>query len=231
MLKKIKHFIKKLTLFDKLLAGLVIVGVVIFAYIFFRKSSYITVTLKVGQDSIFYSIYAPKTLTNTGTAPSLEEIFYKGMKEKDGIGRTTAEVLDTNSYYLQPDRVSIYLKAKLAVVYNRSNNQYLYKGAPVLIGSKISLNLDDVSVDALVTGIDGATNPTVRKTLNIAAELLYPNSTYLETSGVNAYVANGINVGDKAHDSQGNTIIEVLAKTVKPADKTTTTADGRVLVS
>lgn len=230
MFKKIKNFIKKLTLFDRILIGLAVLGVFLFAYIFFRKSSNITVTLKVGQDSIFYSAWAPQSFDTSGMTPSLQRLFHKGMREKDGLGRVSAEVLDVNSYYLISTRVSLYLKAKLRVVYSRANNQYSYKGTPVLVGSKIKLYLDDILVDALVTGIDGKEDPREKKTLIVEAEVREENSTFLETSGTKEYVADAIKVGDEERDSQGDTVIKILNKRVEPAKKVTTSADGRVFV-
>lgn len=230
MLKKIKSLIEKLTLFDKLLIGLAILGVFLFAYLFFRKSSHITVTIKVGQDSIIYSTWAPKSNDVSGVTPYLQRLFHKGMKEKDGLGRTSAEVLDVNSYYLIPTRISLYLKTKLRVVYNRSNGQYSYKGTTVAVGSGLRLYLGDVLVWGLVTGIEGKENPGEKNTLIVEAQVREESGVYLETAGTKEYVADAIKVGDEEKDSQGNTVIKVLGKRVEPAKKVTTSADGRVLV-
>lgn len=230
MRKKIKNFVKKLTLFDKLLIGLAILGTVLFSYFFFRKSSYITVTIKVGRDSIIYSTWAPQSNDTAGVTPFLLQFFHKGMTEKDGLGRVRAEVLDVNSYYLIPSRVSLYLKTKLKVVYSRSNDQYSYKGAPVAVGSGIQLYLDNILIRGLVTGIDGKENLGEKKTLTLEAWVMEESGTYLETSGAREYVADAIKVGDEAKDSQGNVVIKVLGKRVEPAKKVTTSADSRVFV-
>lgn len=230
MFKKLKVIYKKLALFDKLLITFAILGITIFAVIFFRKSSYLTVTLRVGQENIYYSYWSPNNADTSGVAPSVDNFFYKGMTEKDGFGRSMAEVLDINSYRLVSSRSTLFLKTRLRTTYSRSNNQYSYKGTPVLVGSKISLYLDNVSVDALVVEIDGMGDSIEKKSLIVEGQIIDQNSTYLGTSGVNAYVADAIHLGDTVKDLQGNTMIKILSKVVKPATKTVATSDGRVLV-
>lgn len=223
MLKKVKFLIKKLTLFDKIVIALVIFGVFIFAYIFFRKSSYITVTLKVGEDNIYYPY-------GTSTTPYIAQVFYKGMQEKDGFGRIQAEVLDVSSYMLRSNATTVYLKTKLKTTYSRSNNQHLYKGTPVLIGSQLSLYLTNVSIDALVTNIEGNISDNAKKILLAEAVLLDQNMTFLETAGVFPFISDAIKIGDVQLDSQNSIVIKVLDKVVKPAVKTVTNASGQVFV-
>lgn len=231
MLKRAKTLLKKLTLFDKILILAALFGVFAFAIIFFRKSSYLTVTLRVGQESIYYSYWAPNSADTSGISSSIDKFFYKGMSEKDGFGRVMAEVLDINSYKLVSSRSTLFLKTKLKTTYSRSNNQYSYKGTPVLIGSKITLYLDNVSVDAVVVDIDGAEDASQKKSLIIDGQIINQNQTYLETSGVDSYVADAIHVGDTVRDLQGNEVIKILSKTVRPATKTVTTSDGRIFLN
>lgn len=221
MFRKINLLAKKLTLFDKIIIALVILGVIIFAYIFFRKTSYITVTLKVGEDNIYYPF-------GNSTAPYMQQLFYTGMKEKDGFGGVQAEVLNVKSYMLSPNNATVYLLAKLKTTYTKSNDQHSYKGTPVLVGSQLSLYLDGVSIDALVTNIDEKNNILNKKTIIAEAKMINQNSTFLETTGIDQFIADAINVGDTEVDSQNEIAIKVLKKTVKPAIKTVVNSSGRV---
>lgn len=228
---KIKGIYSKSTLFDRLLVVMFLFAVLLFSYIFLRKSQYITVTAKVGQDNVYYSIYAPLTNINSSGVPAwFRNSFYKGMQEKNGLGMVQAEVLDINAYYNSMQRFSLYLKINLKTTFNRSTNQYTYKGTPVVIGSKLKLYMDNVLVDALITGIDGVPDTRERKTIIVDTRMLDQNATYLETSGVDSYYDTAVNVGDEVKDVQGNTIVKVLEKKVVPAKKIVTTSSGGVFV-
>ena len=91
-----------------------------FAFLFFRKATYLTVTVKVGSDSIFSPGGVP--------TPWFNQYFYTGMSEKDGFGRKTAEVLYMRSYDTSSSIKAVYLTVKLNTVYSRGSNQYTYKG-------------------------------------------------------------------------------------------------------
>lgn len=221
MFRKINSLTKKLTLFDKIAIALVILGIIIFAYIFFRKTSYITVTLKVGEDNIYYPF-------GNSTTPYMQHLFYTGMKEKDGFGRLQAEVLNVKSYMLTPNNATVYLQTKLKTTYTKSSDQYSYKGTPVLVGSQLTLYLDSVSIDALVTNVDGKNNNVVKKTIVAEGKMINQNSTFLETNGIDQYIADAINVGDVEVDSQNEVVIKVLEKTVKPSTKTVVDSYGHV---
>lgn len=221
MFRKINLLAKKLTLFDKIVIALVILGVIIFAYIFFRKTSYITVTLKVGEDNIYYPF-------GTSTTPYMQNLFYAGMKEKDGFGRIQAEVLNVKSYMLTPNNATVYLQTKLKTTYTKSNDQHSYKGTPVLVGSQLTLYLDSVSIDALVTSVGGKSNNIVKKTIIAEGKMINQNSTFLETNGIDQYIADTITVGDMEVDSQNEVAVKVLEKIVKPSTKTVVDSYGHV---
>lgn len=231
MLPKIKKIFNRLTLFDKLLIATALAGIVVFALFFFRKPSYLTVTIKAGPDSVYYNMWATQSVDTSGASASLIQSFYKGMEEKDGFGRTMAELIDINSYYIIPSRLTLYLKTKLMTTYSRSNNQYTYKGTPVLVGSKITLELGTVTVDGVITDIEGINTNTVSKKIIVDSQLINQNSTYLGTSGNEQFLADAIHVGDLAKDSQGNVVVKVIKKTVVPAQKTITTSDGKVFIT
>lgn len=229
--KNLKRLYKKLTLFDQILAGIGISGFFLFAYIFLRQSAHVTVTLKVGQEDVYYSIYAPSANFNSSGIPAwFKSSFHPGIKEKNGLGTTQAEVLDVNSYYTGQSRLSLYLKTKLRVTYNRSTNQYTYKGTPVVVGSKIKLYLDNILVNTLVTEMDGVPDTREKHTVTVETRIFDENQTYLETAGTKAFLADAINIGDEVKDSQGNVAIKIIAKRVEPAKKVTTLSNGSLTV-
>lgn len=220
---KLKQVYKKLTLFDQILAGIAVFGILFFAYTFSRHASFVTITLKVGADNTYYSIFGP------GIPTWYDNFFYKGMSEKNGLGTVQAEVLDINSFYKWPQTLSVYAKVRLRVTYNRASDQFTYKGTPVVIGSRLKLYLNNVLVEGLITGVDGVKDPREKKTLIAETRIIDHNSTFLESSGTDQFLADTLNVGDEIKDLQGNTVIKIISKRVEPAKKVTTASDGSLL--
>ena len=221
-MRKGLDIIKKFTTFDKILILLVIFGVVLFGYTFLRKSTYITVTVKVGEDNVLWTHWSRSWFS---------QLFQNGMQEKDGLGRVNAQVKSVRSYDIWPSQKAVYLTIELKTVYSRSTDQYTYKGLAVLIGSPIKLYLDRVFVEGLVTHIDGVKDPREKKAIIAEAQLREESPTFSETSGIKQYLADALSIGQKIYDDQGNIIIEVLDIKVEDAKRLTTTSDGRTLVS
>lgn len=204
------------------LITLCLLGIIFFLYVLFRKESYITITIKVGSDHVNWS---------GGTISQwFSQLFYVGMKEKDGLGRTTAEILNIRSYDTSTNLRAVYANVKLKAIYNRASNQYIFRGKPVLIGSTIRLYLDRLLVDGLVTHFEGVKDTREKHTLIAEAQIRDETTVYPETSGTKDYVADALKVGEKITDLQGNTVIEILQKRVEDAKRVVVTNDGRVLI-
>lgn len=214
--------LKKLALFDRIVIALGIVGVVFFAYIFFRKASYLTVVVKVGEDDI--------QLDSMGTRAWFSQLFYAGMQEKDGLGITRAEVLRVHSYNVSPNRKALYLTIKIRSVYNRSSGQYAFKGFPVLVGSTMRLYLNKLLVDGLVTNVEGIIDPRTKKSLIVETQILDESPVFPETYGVKEHIANALHVNDKVNDSLGNTIVTIVDKKVENAKKVVSTSNGQLVL-
>jgi len=220
-LKYLKTKTKSFKVFDWVLIVFGLVAVVIFAILFFRKSTYITATVSVGEDSVVWNTMGPKYW--------FADSFHKGQVEKDGLGRIQAQVLNIYSYDKTPTNKTVYLDVKLNTVYNRATNTYTYKGSPVLVGSTIKLNLDNVYAEGLVTEVQGFPDHSVKQNIIVEAQLMEDDSVFLGTLGVKGYLADAIQVGDTVKDNHGSEMIKVLSKTVIPAKITVTTSDGRVI--
>lgn len=199
------------------------VAILIFlAFLFFRKPSTLIATIKVNEDNIAW--------WNMGTRSWFAQMFYPGMKEKDGLGKATAEVLSIKSYDTSPARKAAYLTVRLNTVYNRASNQYTYRGKPILIGSNLKLYLDNLQVEGLITAVEGAKDPRQKVVLLVESQIRDETPVYPETSGTKPYIADALSEGQEIKDDQGNTIIKILKKRVEDAQRVVTTSDGRVVI-
>jgi hypothetical protein len=224
-LKYLKTKTKSLKPFDWVLIGVGLIAIIIFAILFFRKSTYITATVSVGEDSAIYGSF----FDASGPKYWFANAFQKGQEEKDGLGRVQAEVLNVYSYDRTPTNKTVYLDMNLNTVYNRATNTYTYKGTPVLVGSTIKLNLDNVYAEGLVTEVQGFPGNLVKKNITVEAQIREDDPTYLGTAGTKNYLADAIQKGDTVKDNHGQQMIKVLDKRVVPAEITVNTSDGRVI--
>lgn len=220
-MKYIHDKLKKLSYFDVILSIVVLFGIIIFAFIFFRKPTYVNVTVKIGEDEVAFP--------RAGSRNWFAQLFYKGMKETDGLGNPIAEVTDVFVYDTELNKQAIYLTLKIKALYTKSKKQYSYQGKPILIGYPIRLQIGQINATGITTGIEGVRKPGEDVTLLVDARLIY-ESNYLETSGSLNFIGQAVNVGDIVTDSHGDTVIKVLNKKSEPAKKAVTTATGNVLI-
>lgn len=227
LFKTLKLKIAGLTFADLAWLGIGVAILLILAYLFFRKPASLTVTIKVNEDGVAFNSW---DAYNKGTRSWFSQMFYKGMKEKDGLGKATAEVLSIRSYDTSPARKAVYLTVSLNTVYNRASNQYAYRGKPVLIGSTLKLYLDNLLVEGLVTAAEGAKDPRQKVVLLVESQVRDETPVYPETSGTKPYIADALSEGEEIKDDQGNTIIKILKKRAEDAQRVVTTSDGRVFI-
>lgn len=225
LINLLKNRIKRIKIFDWILIGFSIIAVIVFIFLFFRKSTYLTVVVSVKDDSSFYNNW----WGDEGVKYWFASYFQKGQKERDGFGRSQAEVLNVYSYDRTATNKNVYLEVRLKTVYVRSTDSYTYKGSPVLVGSTIKLNLDKAYAEGIISNIEGSYNDLSKRKIIVEAQLREENSTFLGTAGTKEYVADAIKVGDVVKDSNGTTIMRILDKKISPAETTITTNIGQVL--
>jgi hypothetical protein len=223
--KKIKESFSKLKTIDFILIFVALSSVVVFLIFFFRKSSYIRVTVSVAEDSVLYN----SGIENIGPKLWLANSFHKGLVEKDGLGNIQAEVVDVYSYEKAPSHENVYLDLKLRVIYNKATNSYTYKGTAVSIGSIIKLNFNSVYAEGMVVDMENLGNKPKQKTIQVEAQIREESPVFPGTVGTKPYLADAIKVGDSVNDNKGNILIKVISKRVSPAIITVTTSDGRVI--
>lgn len=212
MMKKFE-FYKKLHLVDYLLLSIFFFLAIAFLIFFFRSGEYVKVTVKVTDKNVLYS---------QSTPPSwFVYLFKKGMKTKDGLGRTNAEIMDVYYYDSDLDQKAVYLTLSLRAVLNNRTGQYKYEGNPLSVGEGLRINLEKMLIDGLIVEVEGLDSLYEDVFYILKTQLINENSVFLESTGVEPFVAEAIKVGDKIFDSKGDIIVEVLKKDVYPAKKNT----------
>jgi hypothetical protein len=221
-MKKILRKFGNLTLFDYLLIGLLAFGVIVFAYIFFRTPTYLTVSVKVGEESLAWGPAYSRTW--------FAQLFRKGIKERDGVGRNMAEVTEVYVYPISPDRQAVYLTLRLRSTYQKASKQHIFKGKPILVGYPIKLQLDTLNVEGIVTNIEGLPDPRTDVKLKIEVRSNGYGS-FQETTGAPPAIADALRIGQTVNDSSGQVVIEIVDKKEVDAKRLTTTYDGRTVIA
>src|SRR3989344_4595520 len=224
--------IKSLGVFDRIVILIGVFVVAFFGYVFFRKSEFITVTVKIGEENVNYEpwFFAENIFDVGRTRVWFAQLFNEGMKEADGLGRTMAELVSIRAYDTRPSRKAVYLTVRVNAVYSRSSGNYTFKGRPLLVGSTIKLNLDNLFVEGLVTHIDGARDSREKVKLIVEARVKNETAVYPETSGTSPYIAEALTIGQEIKDSQNNIIIKIINKKVENAKRSVATSDGRMVI-
>ncbi len=219
---KLQNKLKNLGLFDFLIIIFVIFLAIGAGVFFFRGTRYIKTTVKITEDSILYVRNNPQAW--------FVYLFKEGMRERDGLGRTSAEIEKVNFYDSGGAEKAVYLNLKLKVNYNKRSQNYTYKGKPLLVGSPIKVEFEDIVAEGLVTAVEGVDDPRKSVELIVKSQILDSNPVFPETNGIQPFLAEAIKVGDEVRDSDGREVITVLGKTEEAAKKIVTNDKGEVFL-
>jgi len=222
-MKFIRSKKKYLNLFDAVLIIAVLFTAVMLAFFFLRRSKQLTVVIKVTGQNVLYAWETP---------PNWFVYYFKeGMVAKDGLGRNSAEIKNIYRYDTGQNNKALYLTLDLKADYTKGSGKYSYEGKPLIIGSPIKIEFQDILAEGLVTYIEGLPDVTKTREILVETRIIWQNEVFPETSGVPDYVAEAIGVGEQTKDSLGNVLITIVDKRVEPAEKIVTDSQGNIFVS
>jgi len=206
-----RKLVKKLTVLDWLLAG-VFLGSLFFLFsYFFKKETWLRVQVQVNPQEWWWKSEEPPSWIADAVAEGDVQLGFTGRKE--------AEVIGKEVYEAEKGRKDVFLWLNLRTDYDKKRDAYQFSHQVVEVGRPISLRLNNVGVDCLITWIEG-----------LEEEKVVEKIIEVESSGANVWVADKVKVGDRMEDTQGNVLAEVLAKDSEFAEMITTDERGNVLV-
>lgn len=222
-IRKVINLAKKLSIFDWLTLVIVIIGIVFVSFFIFKQEKWVRVEVKISPEQWWMeSRYPPYWLV---------DYIKKGAKQYDSLGKNIAEVTGVKTYEWKDNRKIVYLTLNLKVEVNKRQKKISFNHKPLEIGQSIDLSFEMLGIQGLVTFIEGVSDLRIWEEKIVEARATQWSDIFPETMGILPWRADAINVGDQMKDSQGKVVAEVLAKNVKPAEKITTTSDGRTLLS
>lgn len=194
----------KFNFLDYFLIGLLIFILITLFLSFFRKTKNIEIILRIYQNNWFVEKLKP------------------GIKEKNIIGQTMAELIDIKTYsnpnsnQNQNSNSSLILRIKIKTVYTPANNSYTYKGKEVLIGNNLNFYMNNILIEGLVLGINNYNNPN-RVKIYAKGQIINIDPAFPNTEGVPEYIADSIKENEIMKDSLGSPAIEIKKKEVLDA--------------
>lgn len=232
-----KKKIFNIDLFDLILIGIFFAVLLSIFLFLIRKRDSITATVKITNLSYLYS--------QRSVPAWYADQFKEGLVEKDGLGRTVAEILSVRSYdyglfsketwedekFEKEAKKALFLTVKLTTIYSPRSDQHTFKGKPVLIGEIVRLQLNPYLTEGVIVGIEGVDDTREKEEIIIEALLNDYKVFDTEIDGVPPHIVDTIKVGDSIKDSQNNQLVEIIDKKVKPAKITTQRISGEKYIT
>jgi hypothetical protein len=186
------------------------IGFVLIFYLFFRReTTYIVARFKVTDENPLYA----KNLPNNEYASS----FTVGDSENNELGQASAEIVGVDTYKLTPEDNVVYLDIRIKTTYNPRKKTHVFKGKQVVFGQSFTFSFSNVRAKALVVDFPGYESGLENEEVIVSAQLRDEFREFSDVYGVQPFVAEAIEEGEKVFDSKGNVLAEVLEIRTEPA--------------
>lgn len=206
--------LKKVKIFDLVIAGIIItVGLGLF-FLFYRRVEYIQIRVRVSEREVLYLKSLPKNW--------YAQRFITGDYELDALGRKISEVVEVERFAVDNEKDVVFLEMLVRATYDTRTKTYSTRGKTIMFGSPMRFNLQGVTFDGIVTEFPGSTEK-----MNIVEKYVT-----VKTLGryVEPYIVNALSPGRVVTNSNGSILAEIEKVEVKPAEKVTTTDQGDLLL-
>lgn len=213
-MKAIKHLLKRVTIFDAVVVGVVLILGVAFLFFFLRKPEYVTIRVKVTDQEVLYQRTEPRTW--------YANRFQIGDSELDALGRKITEIIGIESFNVDAYSKALYVDLKVRAIYDSRTKLYSARGKPLVFGTPMRFNLSTVTFDGFVTEYPKSEFYKEITEENVAVDLL--------ARSIEPTVAASIKKGDKVFDSNHTLLVEIIEISIKPAERVTETASGDLLL-
>lgn len=192
IIQDVKSFISQLNFFDYLIVFLLFLVLIFFIYNRSqRKVVWTEVRIAVENIDWWYG---------SGTAPRYwyANNLAVGDQAKDSFGQTVAEVTNIDNYDQGGPYRMILVDLKLRVDFDKNKDQFLYEFKPLVVGSSLIINFPQNQLRGIIVQSGEKNIDYFFKTIRVIK------------TGVLKEVAEQVNVGDQAYDSEGNLSAEIL---------------------
>lgn len=154
---------KKLTLFDIVVLGLMLVLFISFIFVFRRTTPRTTIWVKVTDQDVLYAYTHPQSW--------YANVFQVGDTEVNALGAPIAKITNVERFVTDEVRKAVYLELNIKATYDTRNKRYTYKGKPLIFGTPLRFNMGKVYFDSIVVSLPDEVIDHKRIKLTIEAEM------------------------------------------------------------
>jgi len=192
IIQNMKVFISKLNFFDYLVFFLLFLVLLFFIYNRLqRRVVWTNVRIAVENVDWWYGSGAPPRYWYANDLAV-------GDQAKDSFGQTVAEVVNIDNYDQGGPYRMIFVDLKLRVDFDKNKNQYLYEFKPLSVGSSLIINFPQHQLRGIIVQTGADEIDYFFKTIRVVK------------NGVYKPIDDQIKEGDKAYDSSGNVVAEII---------------------
>jgi len=192
IIQNMKVFISKLNFFDYLVFFLLFLVLLFFIYNRLqRRVVWTNVRIAVENVDWWYGSGAPPRYWYANDLAV-------GDQAKDSFGQTVAEVVNIDNYDQGGPYRMIFVDLKLRVDFDKNKNQYLYEFKPLSVGSSLIINFPQHQLRGIIVQTGADEIDYFFKTIRVVKNEVYKP------------IADQIKEGDKAYDSSGNVVAEII---------------------
>jgi hypothetical protein len=192
IIQKTSVFISKLNFFDYLVIFLLFLVLLFFIYNRLqRQSTWVELRLAIENVDWWYGSGSPPKYWYANDLAV-------GDQAKDSFGQKVAEIINVDNYDQGGPYRMIFVDLKVSVDYDKNKNQYLYEFKPLTVGSSLIINFPQNQLRGIIIQSGDDEIDYYFKTIRVIK------------NGVLKPIADQIKKGDRAYDSEGNLVAEIL---------------------
>ncbi len=206
-----------------------IVGI-LFTYATLPKTSDVIVELKLitskPQDNAGLFLIS----SQYAIEPWFVEQLKKAKPAKNPFGGINAQVINVVSW---GDMVKeAWATVRVSAKSDRTRGLYKYNYQALQIGEPLSVTFPDMKINGIIVDVYVPGSKIVPQTTSVTvnAKLMEWTNVFPESRGIENYVASAFSEKEKMVTEEG-VMAEILEKRVRPAEKSITTSDGRVMIA
>lgn len=196
-IKQMRHFIKKLNIFDYLLILALVVIVTIFLILRYSKQEqWVSVRLKVKNTDLWWE------------AEPVSYWYFKNLREGDiaynSFGQAIAKLKKLQVFDSWADRNKAFVELELKTTYDSNKKIYLFNYQPLQIGDSLELIFGKQNLQGIITHINDE-------------EIQYQDIVvWLEMRRLEPYIADSYKPDKQITDQDGNVLAEIMEAQQKP---------------
>lgn len=205
-----KTQLKKLSFFDIVILGLLLILGGVFFLFFYRKSDYINIRVKVTDQDVLYEYVRPNS--------QYANHFVVGDTELDSLGRMISEISNIESFPVGNNKNILYVDLLVKATYDTRTKLHFSRGQKIVYGAPVRFSLSKVTFDGYIVDFPGKElgNTVIDRKVTIK----------LKSRFVEKEIADSMKLNKSVKNSRGEAILSIEGVAIQPSEMVTQDSAG-----